>query len=56
MICHPLISSAEEKMEATFGPTFSAVASGSKGNNQTFFVAALLNITLVPLLSRSWES
>lgn len=35
------------KMEATFGPTFSAVASGSKGNNQQFFTSTFLHYVAI---------
>lgn len=47
-ICWSVLQS---KMEATFGPTFSAVASGSKGNNQEFFTSTLLHyVTIAELL------
>lgn len=44
VICWAVLQS---KMEATFGPTFSAVASGSKGNNQEFFTSTFLHYVII---------
>lgn len=46
LILHCL-SVLQSKMEATFGPTFSAVASGSKGNNQEFFTSTFLHYVTI---------